>query len=728
MDSLSGSDVNDGETAITALATFAELNARWRALGAESSGGTLSAPISGFVVVNVLADVPASDPLLLTGVMLAADTNVLIKGVASTTSSGELSSVTPLVRAENQAWEIADDARDWSADVGRRLRITAGDNAGQVAWIVKSLGGVAARVSQPAEIPAPTVDGYGGVVAGVLETGDDYVVEVLPSIVLASTSFDRHFSDSAVHPGRVFFRDVQFSAAEEGTGLYLVNVDSMGFLGCSFPNQVYLYKGDAFFGNCCSYGYSARLAIANVQFGAVLDNGLVADSGSTINLAADTIQQGGTAYALNGGALNIASAGCFDAYDAAIVVGVGGASTATANIECLYGSGHPGVGVEICAGCVIKVDPSLVTIDNGFALAGSTMARAWDDSVGSYTAGRTCSWTNLTSAIDEAGFAGAAHNVAARASVIPLSTLSASMEQMEIDLPEGNEDDILGLDGEGGVKNLGPGLALPAGGTAGQILYSDGAGGLYWGDPPEGEPLGAIDLATIAWSGWWDGDNYNDGTGVLSGIASAGDSGARDATSAGGTYPVLGAADGGHTPIVTTTYDQYFTTGLPCSDFMGEDEFTVYAVFTDDGSSTSGVDASSLGCMIYSYLGHFCIGGPSSTGPGLVSSVINSTAGAPYIVVDPGDGYADSTKLLFEFRVTGSTLYARVNNEEPVSIALGDTGLSATGLATDMYLFGNGSETLKAHTHAILISNTTHDSETSLAVRTALALKYGIDL
>src|SRR5687768_7871461 len=58
--------------------------------------------------------------------------------------------------------------------------------------------------------------------------------------------------------------------------------------------------------------------------------------------------------------------------------------------------------------------------------------------------------------------------------------------------PEGDEDDAVALDGEGGFKAIGPVVVLPEGLTAGDIIYWDGAAFARLAIGPEGYVLGSV--------------------------------------------------------------------------------------------------------------------------------------------------------------------------------------------------------------------------------------------
>lgn len=126
-------------------------------------------------------------------------------------------------------------------------------------------------------------------------------------------------------------------------------------------------------------------------------------------------------------------------------------------------------------------------------------------------------------------------------------------------VPEGDEDDAVALDGDGGFKAIGPVVVLPDGLTAGDIIYWNGTafarlpiggagqiltvtGGLpAWEDAPEGTAydISALELAI------WLSDNFTGAPWV--GKASAGTSDTIDATEATNP-PATGAALDGYTP------------------------------------------------------------------------------------------------------------------------------------------------------------------------------------
>lgn len=113
----------------------------------------LNRPIRNPVDIYIAADLPSTDTLIITGTVSDAGyirwhgTNLAIS------RSGTLTGYTAPVAATNTLPSVTDVlVADWTADAGKLLQLTSGPQsaADGVMWIVKNLGGNAARVSQPA--------------------------------------------------------------------------------------------------------------------------------------------------------------------------------------------------------------------------------------------------------------------------------------------------------------------------------------------------------------------------------------------------------------------------------------------------------------------------------------------------------------------------------------------------------------------------------------------------
>jgi hypothetical protein len=162
IDASTGDDKNDGATPATALRTHAELERR-----IDAGGNLLSPPISAgqkITTVNILTDLPDTDPINLDGVVLGEDVLLHYKGgIASTDRSGTFTDVVAMDPANNQPFEVEDTDMPsvWMDDLGRRVRITSGARENVVMWVAKDLGatGLASRILQPARhwsAPSPT--------------------------------------------------------------------------------------------------------------------------------------------------------------------------------------------------------------------------------------------------------------------------------------------------------------------------------------------------------------------------------------------------------------------------------------------------------------------------------------------------------------------------------------------------------------------------------------------
>lgn len=183
-----------------------------------------------------------------------------------------------------------------------------------------------------------------------------------------------------------------------------------------------------------------------------------------------------------------------------------------------------------------------------------------------------------------------------------------------LDFPAGNENDVVGLNGVGGLKNLGPAVAIPAGGVAGQFLASDGVGGLVWIDPPTPSGGGFTSLADIAWTGWWAGDDYNATSGVIAGMTSAGTSGGRD-FSAPGTKPAKGNTVNGHDGIIFTGTNKHLVGTFTWGDLFNVDQYTVYIVARYNGYGASGGEGYALPSILCDTGSYWSAGGADGATP-----------------------------------------------------------------------------------------------------------------
>lgn len=424
IDSVAGNDGNDGQTSGTALKSWAGLLLKW--------GVTpVLKPTGGMLTVNLLANIPSSDPIDTSLFRLAPDSNLLIKGTVSAKRTGSVTTATALSRATSQAWQIADTAlgtvNAWTADLNERVRITSGAHAGAMFFVAKDLGSKIARISAPVIPAAPGLAGYTSPTVSSISNGDPYQVDTLTQCYLGTVALmGRSDGASATHPGRVFFQDLHFMSS--GSSIVVQQCVSIGFIGCRIdPGVSCSNAAQPFFTDCYINGCSAQQSSMAINAGLVTTVAS-ADAGGQIAADFDALFQGAFVESINGSNLYIGAAagagiGVFDSpIDAITLGGADGPVGAMAVTGTVYGLGNAGVGVKVQPGSRMLWDgtnvPSVTGTGGDFSLAGATQARGWDEANGRYTAGTIAStWANLNAAVGGGGFGGAAFCVNANACI-----------------------------------------------------------------------------------------------------------------------------------------------------------------------------------------------------------------------------------------------------------------------------------------------------------------------
>ena len=140
-------------------------------------------------VIYVINDLPDTD-IVAGAITFTKGGSLLITGEKGITPvlSSSFSSVTTIDPTNNQPWEITDSSLStnnfWSSYVstsvaGHRLRIDGGTRNNAISWVAKDLGTKNARISQPiiAHATTPWLSSMASI-----QTGDNYVIELLPAI------------------------------------------------------------------------------------------------------------------------------------------------------------------------------------------------------------------------------------------------------------------------------------------------------------------------------------------------------------------------------------------------------------------------------------------------------------------------------------------------------------------------------------------------------------------
>jgi hypothetical protein len=412
-----GSDTNDGATALTALATYREILRRW-------GTGTQLGP--GTITIHLLDVIdPVSLPLARNYV--GPDTILILQGVATTVRAGTFTAVTAANRATNTPWSGADAAMPgtWAADLGRRVRITAGPNAGNIFWVAKDLGAKTARFSWPSR--PMVLDGNDDhLVPGVITNGDAYVVETFNAVTLDTIApCANGYGSEAVSIPTVYLREMDAQSND-----FISMHPQMAFVlvGVHFTGFPLVEGNEAVFSNCCF-----ESGIQSTSVGAeksVVDAGLVRVTSqpvSTLGLDADVMFQ---ACGCELAASAIGRACMFDAPGAALDVDAEGGPTSVqhfryAGAGALWGSGNAGAGMQVSSDTDVRYDDAtrltLTGAGGDFTLATSVTSRAFDPVTGFYTGPIANAWATLPLAVAGGGFGDDAHNPAKAARLVKIA-------------------------------------------------------------------------------------------------------------------------------------------------------------------------------------------------------------------------------------------------------------------------------------------------------------------
>lgn len=433
IDPITGNDANSGATALLPLATFAELLSRWGV-------GNILNPTGGILTINILSDLPVGDPIYLPSYLTAApDILILFQGQRTTLYTGAFTAVTTIDRPNNVPWSATDSAlpaaNSWTGYLGKRVRVTSGANAGNMAWVAKDLGTKEARFSAPASFSI----GGSHAVLGAFAIADPFVVESLTSVYIRGLDLA---GDYGTGFPLVAFTDLTWTSPSGLEVPYMAGA-AYAFYGCSASVQPQIWNTVSWASIVSSWdqgifqqaGYSAFEA-------SLIRNGtpqeVLAFCGAVMQLDGDTLLQGIPLVAYNG-MLSIGTLGVFDVTAtsfqnptaAGIVIGetYGPGVILNRIIEfsnaSIYGAGHTGTGINVGpTGKLVysttgpAITPSITGTAGDYVLADAVTARAWDEAGGGYTAPIACTWANLDLAVASGGLGANAHNLTADAHII----------------------------------------------------------------------------------------------------------------------------------------------------------------------------------------------------------------------------------------------------------------------------------------------------------------------
>ena len=408
IDSVNGNDANDGLTSGTALKSHAEFSRR---IGIFSTVTTYD------INVYLLNDLPASDPINV--ISRTSGYHLNYYGTTTIERTGTVTGFTGKNTATNSLAQITDHALApgaWTADIGKRIRITTGDSAGAAAIV---LGDGSDGYSSLFSDIAITLDNYFYVYTSEPSVGDTYVIERQTFAPLGYLNFQGTTTNNAyVHFYNLNFDD---SAINVGGAFIPIAIGSV-FFECQFPSVGFASPFNLMY-NCYSAGTIATQAFGVTAFFGGLYTGIFAvEAGSSISSYNDMVlyNKAGASgiVACETGSLWLNSAmGIFN-YPGGLRLMSGGCVTAGPNQGesvpgSIWGMGNDGYGITVDVGGTLAYTTGAqltITGSSGdFLLGGSNHVRPFNDATGTYTAPVLCSWANLTPAVPT-GFGGQVTN------------------------------------------------------------------------------------------------------------------------------------------------------------------------------------------------------------------------------------------------------------------------------------------------------------------------------
>jgi hypothetical protein len=412
IDPVAGNDSNNGTSAGTALKTHAEFEHR---IGHWSK---LNSPLNATILVNILNDLPASDPI---NVLAIAGTGITLFYAGATTveRAGSFTSVVAKNAGTNTLFQGADGylaAADWSGDVGKRVRMTSGAAAGCSALVV-AVGG-ASKSAIFSDFSLPLVQYLIAYPAGTPSVGDTYVVEKQVKAARGAVRFQPTNSTG----GFVMFQGLDLSNNNENL---IESTPYLAYFDCHLPGMIIANVDYGAFLNC----YNTSLFTCNAGTGVIVMGGLYTgtvplEGGASWTWDADAliyakdasqllVVEPGTDWLCGTMAIFHSHAGLQVQSNASFTIApqlLGGAN--------LWGASNDGYGVNVDAAGAFLYNPATTFTVTGaagdFLLGGSNSVRPFNNATGAYVAPVACSWANLAVAVPS-GFGGDAMNPTNRA-------------------------------------------------------------------------------------------------------------------------------------------------------------------------------------------------------------------------------------------------------------------------------------------------------------------------
>lgn len=345
-------------------------------------------------------------------------------------SAGVFSAIAAHVQGGNVPWSVTDGIVAAGGDVAKRIRIAAGVRAGASTWVASSpgvgqrrTGTWASWAMPPTTLPAVVTP----------QVGDPYVVESSSAnLYVDFINVEAAGGIPGPNTPMLVLNGLDFAPIRVNGTIGIRNAGctmwilSCGFWSCEVKVKTVQMAGDfgdgyTYFQNCAAglgmsnVTFMEGTFIENYWFGGVVGGSLWARNGGGATVDYDVLaQQGfGAAGSVAGyfvsefGSLALASAGVMDGHSnfGSVIIGDGvlgmQSGFAYSGNVGLWGTSTNAnnVGVDVRAGGTFRYESGTnVTITGAggdFRLAGSAVARSWDDVAGAYTANVACAWANL---------------------------------------------------------------------------------------------------------------------------------------------------------------------------------------------------------------------------------------------------------------------------------------------------------------------------------------------
>lgn len=441
IDPVAGKDTNDGKTAATAIKTNAEFSRR---IGAYQLPG-----IKIGMQVHYLGDMPTdgTDQLNLE-TFISLNGYIRFSGLVTTVHTGTISAVTAPNPSTNTPASLTDSlGLAWAPYLYHRIDITAGTGIGLIGWADLDLGAGRLRTNPMSILNSPL--GLAPSTPGTPSIGDTYSVRKLSNLSIGNVAVNVGNYDPAdpnflvvVFENFTITGDISSGAdVLQYAGNVIYNT-----VGCSIPIGISdtSTSGSAGVGrvytNCQFGNFNIIFPGASTFF----EGGICQGSLNGINTGSFQVFAGNGEFSngfmfastatfyCSGGSSIFQGINSVSFFDAGIAAGqppiqVGSVPGNTANggtlvIEgSLWGSGNNGTCLSVGAGSTVTVVSGAILTMAGaadFSLAGATTGRAWNESLGGYTAALNCTWANFNLALGGGGFGGNAHNLTQNANLV----------------------------------------------------------------------------------------------------------------------------------------------------------------------------------------------------------------------------------------------------------------------------------------------------------------------